>query len=82
MLIKNERQLNIPRGFVTLEPDSKIVYNYSDYYAPETEGALQWNDPDIGIEWPLKGNPTLSEKDSLAPLLKDFESPFIFSENS
>ena len=83
---ENGHQLYVPigfaHGFVTLEPDSEIVYKCSDYYAPETEGALRWDDPDIGIEWPLKGNPTLSEKDALAPLLKDFESPFIFGENS
>ena len=82
LLVENERQLNMLRGFVTLEPDSEIVYKCSDYYAPETEGALRWDDPDIGIEWPLTGNPTLSEKDATAPLLKDFESPFIFGENA
>ena len=82
LLVENERQLNIRRGFVTLEPDSEIVYKCSDYYAPETEGLLRWDDPDIGIEWPLTGNPTLSEKDATAPLLKDFESPFIFGENA
>lgn len=83
---ENGHQLYVPigfaHGFVTLEPDSEIVYKCSDYYAPETEGALRWDDPDVGIEWPLRGNPTFSEKDAIAPLLKDFESPFIFGENS
>ena len=83
---ENGHQLYVPigfaHGFVTLEPDSEIIYKCSDYYAPETEGALRWNDPDIGIEWLLQVNPILSEKDALAPLLKDFESPFIFGENS
>jgi len=82
----NGYQLYVPigfaHGFVTLEPDSEIVYKCSDYYAPETEGAIRWNDPDIGIDWLLAGNPILSQKDALAPLLKDFESPFIFGENS
>ena len=82
----NGHQIYVPvgfvHGFVTLEPDSEIVYKCSDYYAPETEGALRWDDPGIGIEWPFKGNPTLSEKDAIAPLLEDFESPFIFSETT
>ena len=83
---ENGHQLYVPigfaHGFVALVPDSEIVYKCSDYYAPETEGALRWDDPDIGIEWPLKGTPILSEKDAIAPLLNDFESPFIFGENS
>ena len=82
----NAHQLYVPigfaHGFVTLEPDSEIVYKCSDYYAPENEGAMRWDDPDIGIDWLLTGNPILSEKDALAPSLKDFESPFIFGENS
>ena len=82
----NTHQLYVPigfaHGFVTLEPDSEIVYKCSDYYAPETEGAIRWDDPDIGIDWLLTGNPILSQKDAFAPSLKDFESPFIFGENS
>mgnify|MGYP001332810218 CR=1 FL=1 len=82
----NGYQVYVPigfaHGFVTLEPNSEIVYKCSDYYAPETEGTIRWNDPDIGIDWLLTGNPILSQKDALAPLLKDFESPFIFGENS
>ena len=82
----NAHQLYVPigfaHGFVTLEPYSEIVYKCSDYYAPETEGAIRWDDPDVGIDWLLTGDPILSQKDALAPLLKDFESPFIFGENS
>ena len=74
--------MGFAHGFETLEPDSEIVYKFSGYYAPETEGAMRWDDPDIGIDWHLTGNPILSEKDALAPSLKDFESPFIFGENS
>ena len=82
----NGHQIYVPigfaHGFLTLEPASEIVYKCSDYYAPETAGAIRWDDPDIGIDWPLIGKPTLDQKDATAPLLKDFESPFIFGENS
>ena len=67
-----------PHGFMTLEPDSEIIYKCSDYYAPETEGSLLWRDPVIGIHWPLEGDVTISDKDAVAPLLADLESPFIF----
>lgn len=83
---ENGEQLYVPvgfaHGFLTLEPDSEIVYKCSDYYAPETEGSVLWNDPDIGIEWPTGPDPILSTKDAVAPLLSDLESPFIFGENS
>ena len=84
--VKNGDQLYVPvgfaHGFVTLEPDSEIVYKCSDYYAPETEGVVFWNDPNIGIKWPTVADPILSDKDAAAPLLADLESPFVFGENS
>ena len=79
---ENGAQLYIPvgfaHGFATLAPDSEIIYKCSDYYAPETEGALRWDDPDIGIKWPLTSAPVLSGKDAAAPLLAGFNSPFTF----
>lgn len=78
---ENGQQLLIPagfaHGFMTLTEDTEIVYKCSDFYAPETEGALIWNDPDIGIDWPLQGiTPVLSDKDAEAPKLADLTSPF------
>lgn len=81
---ENGHQLYVPvgfvHGFVTLEADSEIVYKCTDYYAPETEGAVLWNS--CGIEWPLSGDPILSNKDQEAPLLEDFDSPFVYGQNS
>ena len=81
---ENGHQLYVPvgfaHGFVTLEPDSEIVYKCTDYYAPETEGAVRWDS--CGIDWPLSGDPILSDKDAIAPALADFDSPFIYGENS
>ncbi|MAQ82034.1 MAG: dTDP-4-dehydrorhamnose 3,5-epimerase [Maritimibacter sp.] len=81
----NGRQLLIPEGFLhgfmTLEPDCEIVYKCSDFYAPECDGAVRWDDPDIGIEWPDTGaDPVLSEKDAKAPALADFDTPFTYAE--
>ena len=81
---ENGFQLYVPigfaHGFVTLAPGSEIVYKCTDYYAPETEGAVRWDS--CSIEWPLSGDPILSPKDAIAPLLYDFESPFVYGENS
>lgn len=83
---ENGRQLLIPagfaHGFMTLQPMTEIVYKCSDVYAPETEGALRWNDCTIDITWPLTGiTPEISEKDIQAPSLNGFDSPFTM-ENS
>ena len=81
---QNGHQLYVPvgfaHGFVTLEPDSEIVYKCTEYYAPETEGAVRWDS--CRIDWPLSVDPILSDKDAIAPALADFVSPFIYGENS
>ena len=81
---ENDHQLYVPigfiHGFVTLEPDSEIIYKCTNYYAPETEGVVRWDS--CGIDWPLTCDPILSDKDKIAPALADFESPFIHGENS
>ena len=79
---ENKRQLWVPEGFAhgfyVMSESAEFVYKCTDYYAPETEGSLRWDDPDLAVEWPLTGHPILSNKDVEAPSLKDLESPFIW----
>ena len=77
----NGRQLLIPagflHGFVTREPDSELLYKCSDVYAPDCDGAVRFDDPQIGIDWGIDtAGAVLSEKDAKSPYLKDFQSPF------
>ena len=76
-------QLLVPIGFahcfMTIEPDTEVLYKVSGPYSKEHEGAIRWNDPALGIDWPDPGvEPTLSEKDEVAPFLADFDSPFTY----
>ena len=83
---ENGHQLYVPvgfaHGFLTLEPGSEIVYKCTNYYAPQAEGSIRWDDPTVGIKWPLLEKPIINPRDAIAPLLKDFETPFRFGENS
>lgn len=74
-------QLLVPTGFahglMTLEADTEVVYKVSDYYAPDHDRGILWNDPVLGIEWPLpEGGAVLSDKDRKQPPLARFETPF------
>jgi dTDP-4-dehydrorhamnose 3,5-epimerase len=68
-------QLWIPRGFAhgycTITDNCEIFYKVDGFYAPGSEGGLIWNDPDLGIPWPLSGEPILSAKDQVLPRLRD-----------
>jgi len=69
-------QLLVPKGFahgfLTLEAETEVFYKVSAPYAPQYERAIRWDDPNIGIAWPLEGNaPTLSARDRQAPTLKE-----------
>ncbi|MCC2617231.1 dTDP-4-dehydrorhamnose 3,5-epimerase [Aestuariibacter halophilus] len=74
---KNRRQLWVPEGFAhgfyVVSDSAEFVYKCTDYYAPEHEHSILWNDPDVGIDWPLVDGqgPLLSEKDNAAALLKN-----------
>ena len=74
---QNKRQLYIPEGFAhgfaVLSPFVLFSYKCSDFYAPDCEGGLRWDDPDLGIQWPLD-KPILSEKDANYYRLKDIAS--------
>lgn len=68
-------QLWVPRGFAhaycTITDDCEIFYKVDGVYAPDAEGGLAWDDPDLAIPWPLDGAPVLSDKDKTLPRLKD-----------
>lgn len=77
----NWNQLYVPAGFahgyLTLEADTEVLYKVDSYYAPDCDGGVIWNDPDLGIDWPLDGHaPILSDKDQRLPRLKDLGTPF------
>lgn len=76
---ENRKQFYIPEGFAhgfyVLSDTAEFVYKCTDFYRPGDEGGLRWNDPDIGIEWPLihKAEPILSEKDKINPFLHELQ---------
>ncbi len=77
---ENKKQFMIPRGFahgfVVLSETAVFAYKCDDFYHPEDEGGIMWNDPDINIEWPYKGELLLSEKDKVHSLLKECKIRF------
>ena len=79
---ENKKQFYVPEGFahgfVVMPETAEFVYKCTRFYDPSDEGGLMWNDPEIGIDWPVPENAELllSEKDQHHQPLKDFESPF------
>ena len=80
---ENKQQLLIPRGFahgfLTLTDDAETLYKVDQYYSPETDRSIAWNDPAIGVEWGIT-TPILSLKDKNAPLLADSDANFVYGE--
>jgi dTDP-4-dehydrorhamnose 3,5-epimerase len=75
----NKKMLFVPGGFghgyCTLTADSEFLYKVDAYYSPQHDAGIRWNDPGIGIRWPVS-SPALSQKDMALPLLSEIESPF------
>lgn len=76
---ENKKQLMIPRGFghgfVTLTDEVEFLYKADNYYAPEADGGIRWNDPEIGVDWGVE-KPILSAKDEKNPFLKEWGKVF------
>ena len=74
---ENKRQMWIPsgfaHGFVTLSESAEFLYKTTDYYSPQHERCIRWDDAAIGVAWPLTGAPTLSGKDAVGAMLSNAE---------
>ena len=74
---ENKKQLWIPaglaHGFVVLSETAEFLYKTTDYYAPQHERCIAWNDPDLAIDWPIDGQPLLSAKDAVGAAFREAE---------
>ena len=69
--------IGFAHGFMTLEPDTEVIYKVSNYYAPDHDKGLLWNDPALGINWPISDDEAVfSEKDGKLPRLAELVTPF------
>lgn len=81
---ENKKQFYVPEGFahgfLVVSDEATFNYKCTNFYAPEYDGGVLWNDPDIGVEWPLEGidEILLSEKDKNQKTLKELDLPFVY----
>ena len=87
---KDFRMIWVPvgfaHGFLSLEEHTEVLYKTTDFYYPEYDAGIRWNDPNLGTCWPLAqygiASALISEKDAKLPLLKEIESPFEFGDET
>ncbi len=82
---ENGRQMLVPKGlahgYCTLSDDCEVIYKVTDYYAPQAEGVLRWNDPTLAIDWTMPaGEITTNARDAAAPLLAELDTPFVHGD--
>jgi dTDP-4-dehydrorhamnose 3,5-epimerase len=81
---ENKKLLYIPAGFThgfcVISKTAEVLYKVTEEYSPKEDVGVAWNDPEIGIQWPIK-NPILSRKDSKYPSLKDIDTGFVYISN-
>lgn len=74
---REQKMVWIPKGFAhgfyTLSETAEVAYKVTDFYAPQHDRVILWNDPDLAIRWPLNGGPILSEKDKAGHIFRDLE---------
>lgn len=79
----NKRQIVVPKGFAhgicTLVQNTQLLYKVDEYYSPAHDRGIRWNDPALGIDWPI-ASPVISAKDDAQPLLADAENNFVYGE--
>jgi dTDP-4-dehydrorhamnose 3,5-epimerase len=84
--VENWQQLWVPKGFAhgfcTLEPNTEVIYKVTDYFDAKRDKGLAWDDPELGIEWPVKPEEIiLSDKDKVQPRLSDLPDYFHYDQS-